>query len=81
MATLRLNDHRTDALRPRTFVYDILAPSGGPQPTLKLDYSMAQADHPEVDAGLDELCQLDLLERTTDDSTEGDRDVAAPGRG
>ena len=40
MATLRLNDRRVDALKPCTFVYDILAPSGGPQPTLKLDCSM-----------------------------------------
>ena len=72
MATLRLNDRRADALKPRASACDILAPSDGPQPALKLDYSMAQADHPEGDAGLDELCQLNLLERVTDDSTEGD---------
>jgi len=39
---------------------------------LKLDYSMRWADHPAVDAGLDEPCRLNLLERVTDDSTKGD---------
>ena len=33
---------------------------------------MGQTNHPEVDVGLDEPCQLDLLERVTDDSTKGD---------
>ena len=81
MATLRLNDRRADALKPRTSACDILAPPDGPQPALKLDYSMAQADHLDVDAGLDELCQLGLIERVNDDSTEGDWDVATPERG
>ena len=42
---------------------------------------MGQTDHPDVDAGLGELCPLDLHGRVTDDSTKGDRDVAAPERG
>ena len=33
---------------------------------------MRQADLPEVDAGLDELLQLELLERVTNDGTKGD---------
>ena len=81
MATLRLNDRRADALKPRTSACDILAPSDGPQPTLKLDYSMGQADHLDVDAGLDETSQLNLLDRVNDDSTMGDWDVAVPERG
>ena len=42
---------------------------------------MGSADHPNVDAGLYALCQVDLLERVTDDSTRGDWEVAAPERG
>ena len=42
---------------------------------------MGEADHPDVDAGLDGLCRLDLLERVIDDSTVGDREMAAPERG
>ena len=57
------------------------APSDGPQPALKLDYPMGEADHPGVDAALDEPSQVDRLERVTDDRTMGDRDVAALERG